>query len=148
MSRRGSSWRNGAAMAPATRRRGASSAASPSKRGLPAAPCLLARLEAVAVGVRAEAAEVLDRLAALEPEGAVHADVDDVLARAAVDRALAVEGPDVVVARAGLHRRLAVAGVDEVRAGAAEQHVALVGVVVARVPVAPEDILAGAAGEP
>src|SRR3954471_1152124 len=109
---------------------------------------LLAGLEAVAVGVRAEAAEVLDGLAALQLEGAVHADVDDVLARAAVDRALAVEGPDVVVARAGLDRGLAVAGVDEVRAGAAEQHVALVGVVVARVPVAPEDVLAGAAGEP
>src|SRR3954447_385704 len=114
---------------------------------LPAAPWLLARLEALAVRAPAEAAEVLDRLAAVELEGAVHADVDDVLAGAAVDRALAVEGPDVVVARAGRDRGLAVAGVDVVRAGAADEDVALVGVVVARVPVAPEDVLAGAAVE-
>src|SRR3954468_8626090 len=104
-----------------------------------AAASLLAGLQAVALRVGAEAAEVLDDLATTQLEGAVHSDVDGVLARATVDRALAVERPDVVVAAATIDDGAPVARIDVVRAGPAAQHVTLA-VVVARVPVTPEDV--------
>src|SRR3954465_15851028 len=63
----------------------------------------LTRLLAVPVRPRAELAEVADDLAVLRLEGAVLADLREVAAAGpAVDRALAVEGPDGVGARAGV----------------------------------------------
>src|SRR3954451_6754834 len=106
---------------------------------------LLARLQAAAVAVRTELAEVADDLAVAQLERAVHAHADLVAAGAAVDRAPAVERPDVVLAGAGDDLGRAVARVDVVVARAAAQDVALARVVVAGVPVAPEDVVAGAA---
>src|SRR3954449_5204221 len=108
---------------------------------------LLARLQAAAVAVGAELAEVADDLAVAQLERAVHAHSDLIAARAAVDRALAVERPDVVLAGAGDDLGRAVARVDEVVAGAAAQDVSLVLVVRVRVPVAPQDVVARAARE-
>ena len=58
--------------------------------------------------------EVQHLLAALQPERVVHPDARGVDAGAAVDRAVAVVGPDVVVARAGVDGGRAVARVDVV----------------------------------
>src|SRR4051794_10085598 len=108
----------------------------------------LTRLLAVPVRPRAELAEVADDLAVLRLEGAVLADLREVAAAGpAVDRALAVEGPDGVGARAGVDPGRPVAWVDDVVARAAAQDVALARGVAARVPVAPDDVLAGAAGD-
>src|SRR3954451_5125040 len=82
---------------------------------------------------------VQDLLAALEREGAVHAHAGGVLARPAVDRAVAVVGPHEVPPCAGGDARRAVAGVDEVVARPAGEDVALAAVVVVGVPVAPQD---------
>src|SRR5690349_16840527 len=71
---------------------------------------------------------VQDLLAALELEGPVHAHARGVLARPAVDRAVAVVGPDEVLAPAGPDDRRAVAGIDEVVARPADQHVLLAAV--------------------
>src|SRR4051812_48752494 len=88
---------------------------------------------------------VQDLLAALELERAVHAHPGRVPPRAAVDRAVAVVGPDEVAARARDDPGRAVAGVDEVVAGPADEDVALAAVVVGGVPVAPQDVVARAA---
>src|SRR3954471_10747015 len=90
-----------------------------------------------------------DRLAAVDGVGALGAvaDVEDVLAGAAVDRAAAEVGLDVVGAGAGVDRVAAVAGVDEVGAVAAVDAVVLRGALARRLVVAPEDVASGAAGD-
>ncbi len=88
-----------------------------------------------------------DVLAAAQPVGAVGADLRDILAWATVDCAVAVVGDDVVVARPGAHDVGPVAGIDPVHPGRADEQVVLTRVVVARIPVAPQDVLAPAAVE-
>ena len=99
------------------------------------------------MAVGAEGAEVQDALAVAQLPRAVELDARGVLARAAVDRAAAVVGPDVVLAGAALDDRRAVAGIEPVVARAAVEDVLLVRVVVGRVPVAPQDVVARAAEE-
>src|SRR5262249_50310825 len=79
---------------------------------------VLARLQAAAVAVGAERAEVQDGLAVADLVVVLEPDAGLVLARPAVDDAAAVERIDVVLARAALHFGVAVAGIDPVVAGA------------------------------
>src|SRR5205823_14210326 len=58
-----------------------------------------------------------------------------------VNRAVPVAGLDLVIDRAGVGLGLPVAGVDEVGARDPAEHVVLAGVVVGRIPVAPQDVL-------
>src|SRR6476646_2498996 len=133
---------------PPSRRRSARGAGSHPRGARPNALALLAGLQAAAVAVGAEGAEVQDALAVAHLPRAVELDAGRVLTGAAVDRAATVVGPDVVLAGAALDDGRAVAGIEPVVAGAAVEHVLLVGGVGQRIPVAPQDVVARAAEDP